>query len=134
MKDCDNFGVWGKIYVLTNKDFPEQVYVGSTTQRWVSKRFYRHKMNHLEGVKSYGNLFDTPNCEYECIEMEYGLMGIPLRQKEREYLDLFKSQGLTTTNQQLPWRTDEEEAERHRNYMRYYMREWRKKDKNEKKG
>jgi hypothetical protein len=91
-------------------------------------------MNHLEGVKSYGNLFDTPNCEYECIEMEYGLMGIPLRQKEREYLDLFKSQGLTTTNQQLPWRTDEEEAERHRNYMRYYMREWRKKDKNEKKG
>ncbi len=118
MNNCDN-SVWGKIYVITNKDFPEQVYVGSTEQRYIGKRKYRHKKECQWGNKSYGNLFDTDNTECYIVEMEQGLVGKELRMREREYYESYLAQDLQVCNQNLPYiYPDEKKKRQHEYYMR----------------
>ena len=107
----DKRTAWGKIYVITNKDYPKQVYVGSTEQTYICKRKYRHKKEHEWGNKSYGNLFATDNWECYVVEMEEGLVGIPLRMREREYYDCYKAMELDVCNQNLPWSSPEEKRE-----------------------
>lgn len=126
--NCDK---WGKIYVITNKDFPKQVYVGSTEQDYLCKRKYRHKMEHSWGNKSYGNLFDTNRWECYCVEMEQGLIGENLRMREREYYDCYKALDLQVCNQNVPWSTPEEKRERRkiRQEMYYQTRKASKKSK-----
>ena len=119
MKNCDKV-VWGKIYVIENKDYPEQVYVGSTEQKYICKRKYRHRKENEWGNKSYGNLFDTPNWTCQIIEMEEGLTGELLRQREREYYDYFKAVDMTPTNQNVPWTTPEEKKARRKKYAQNY--------------
>ena len=103
---------WGKIYVITNKDYPNQVYVGSTEQQYIGKRKYRHKLEHSLGTKSYGNLFDTDKWECYIVEMERGLIGVNLRMREREYYDGYKAMEMDVCNQNVPWSTPEELRER----------------------
>lgn len=117
MKNCDN---WGKIYVIENIDFPKQVYVGSTEQKYICKRKYRHRKENEWGNKSYGNLFDTDNWKCQIIEMEEGLSGEKLREREREYYDYFLSVDMTPTNQNVPWKSDEEKKAERKEYARQY--------------
>ncbi len=51
MPNCDKTR-WGKIYVITNKDFPEEVYVGSTEQQYLYKRKHRHRKEWESGNQS----------------------------------------------------------------------------------
>lgn len=119
MKNCDKV-VWGKIYVIENVDYPEQVYVGSTEQEYICKRKYRHRKENEWGNKSYGNLFDTPNWKCYVIEMEEGLVGENLRQREREFYDHFKAMDMTPTNQNVPWKSEEEKRKDRKRYARQY--------------
>lgn len=128
MNNCDN-SVWGKIYVITNKDFPDQVYVGSTEQQYIGKRKYRHKKERQWGNKSYGNLFDTDNTECYIVEMEQGLVGEELRKREREYYESYLAQDLQVCNQNLPYVYPEEKKQRRHEY---YIRSKGKKEKTSK--
>ena len=107
---CDNR--WGKIYTITNKDFPTQVYVGSTEQKYLAKRKYRHQWEWKRGNMSYGTLFTTDNWEMKIMEMEEGLIGEPLRMRERQYYDDYLAQGLNVCNQNVPWSTPDEKKAR----------------------
>jgi hypothetical protein len=119
--NCDN--PWGKIYTITNKDFPTQVYVGSTEQKYLAKRKYRHQWEWKKGNLSYGNLFTTDNWEIKIMEMEQGLIGEPLRMREREYYDDYLAQGLDVCNQNVPWSTPEEKKAKYKKAQReWYLR------------
>jgi|TARA_R110000822_G_scaffold2382_1_gene11328 hypothetical protein len=98
----------GKVYVITNTDYPDQFYVGSTGQDYLTKRYYCHKQEHQSGSKSYGNLFDTKNHSIDTIFAKVDLRDEELRMKERFYYDKYKADGKTITNQRFPWRTPEE--------------------------
>ena len=98
----------GKIYLITNKDFPKQCYVGSTGQDYLTKRYYRHKQEHKNGSISYGNLFDTPNHDIYTIYAKVDLEGELLRMKERCYYDKYKADGWSVGNQRLPWQSPAE--------------------------
>ena len=119
MTNCDKTR-WGKIYVITNKDFPEEVYVGSTEQQYLCKRKYRHRKEWEWGNQSYGNLFTTENYDASIVEMESGLVGEELRMRERQYYDVYIEQGLKVCNQNVPWSTPEEKKEK----MKKLQREW----------
>ena len=123
---CDK---WGKIYVITNKDYPNQVYVGSTEQTYICKRKYRHRKEKEWGNKSYGNLFDTDNWSCYVVEMEQGLLGEQLRMREREYYDSYLAMELDVCNQNVPWSTPEEKREK----ARKQKRDWYAKTKSLKK-
>lgn len=128
MKNCDKTDTWGKIYVITNKDFPEEVYVGSTEQPYICKRKYRHRKEWEWGNLSYGNLFTTPNWDCYIVEMEQGLIGESLRMRERDYYDTYVAQGLQVNNQNLPWISVEEKKEKDRQRAKKWY------DNNKKKG
>tara|TARA_R110000737_G_scaffold343153_1_gene368855 strand:+ start:2518 stop:2907 length:390 start_codon:yes stop_codon:yes gene_type:complete len=118
--------VFGKIYTITNPDYPDQVYVGSTEQPHINGRKYSHIKSNKNGVLSYGNLFDTDKYECACQYLKEGLLGRELRKLEREYYDRYKSDGYSLTNQRLPWISDEEKAEANRRRVKAHYYRHRK--------
>ena len=80
----------GTIYKISNEDC-DDVYIGSTSQKYASKRYWRHKVHSRASpqpkVNRYGKIFDTENhkCEvlekYECLNMKQ------LRHRERYFVD-----------------------------------------------
>ena len=101
----ENHTQFGLVYIITNKDYCKQVYVGSTDQTYVAKRIYIHKNSK---VKSYGNLFDTCGWQIKTIWAKANTRGETLRQKERFYYDEFIKKGFHITNQVRPWVSKEE--------------------------
>ena len=85
---------WTKIYVLENPDFPNECYVGSSKQKYLCKRYYRHRKEFEGGNRSYGKLFTTPNHRITAIELNSDLDTTDvLRQRERFYYDKVKAEG-----------------------------------------
>ena len=114
--------VFGKIYIITNNDYPKQVYVGSTEQTYIGSRKCSHIKMNKNGSLSYGNLFDTDNYQCICLYLKEGLGGEDLRMLERKYYDNYGVQGYTLTNQRRPWISEEEAAEANRKRVKahYY--------------
>ncbi len=121
---------WGKIYIIENEDYPHQLYVGSSRQKYLGKRYYRHKEQHKKGCKSYGNLFDTDCHSITCIEMTEGLIGERMRERERYYYDKFIAEGKQVLNQNKPWKSQKEfkELEKIFNAKNYLKRKKRRND------
>lgn len=105
---------WGKVYAIVNPDFPDDCYVGSTSEEWTNKRLWRHKQR--SSHPSYGRLFSTPNFRLIIVEMSYGVTRDELGQRERYYYDKFDA-----NNVNVPWRSPEEKKE----LSRIYMKNWR---------
>ena len=102
---CDNCG---KIYVLTNPDYPSDYYIGSTTQTYLAKRYYRHKQEYAKGSKSYGNIFKSDNHEIRAIEWHSNISVKDLCIRERFYIDYYKALGNNVNNQRMPHSSLEE--------------------------
>lgn len=114
---CDNCG---KIYVLTNPDYPSDYYIGSTTQTYLAKRYYRHKQEYAKGSKSYGNIFKSDNHEIRAIEWHSNISVKDLCIRERFYIDYYKALGNNVNNQRMPHSSLEEIKRKKKAYAREY--------------
>ena len=77
-----------RVYKITNPDCND-IYIGGTKQRLLSKRMNRHKEEMVRNPQRYGDLIKTPNYKIEVIE--YVEKEKDLVHRERNYQDLYRS-------------------------------------------
>ncbi len=109
----------GHIYKIVNQD-TNDIYIGSTIQKYWRKRYYRHKINPKQ--ENYGSLFSTPNHICECIEYDAYKDIETLRMKERHYQDIFHNHNdYTCVNKRNAHLSREEKNCYHQVYNKKYF-------------
>jgi len=142
MRDYSN----SKIYkIIVNTDEEYLPYIGSTTEKYLSKRMDNHRRNYLyyknnkdnnKGYISSYILFDKfgiENCKIELIELYSCSCTEELLMRERYWFDTIKN-----CNKMKPYVSIEEEKERYLNWIKNnkdflikYNKEYRKKNRDE---
>ena len=78
----------GKIYALTNQD-TEDIYIGSTMDNHIGRRFYHHKQRGTgSSAHCYGNIFTTPNVRMTIIHHMDNPTTDELRSAEQKFIDI----------------------------------------------
>ena len=116
--DFNKFSL-SKVYKLTSPN-TEKIYIGSTTEKYLSSRLSKHKAHYkLGGRYTATKIIECGNVQIELLELFPCMNAIELRQKERKYIEENKP---ICINKNIPGRTSKErnQTEEHKNYMKEY--------------
>lgn len=116
--DFNKFSL-SKVYKLTSPN-TEKIYIGSTTERYLSSRLSKHKAHYKLGGRYTANkILECDNVKIELLELCPCDNAKQLREKERKYIEENKP---ICINKNIPGRTWKErnQTEEYKNYMKEY--------------